>query len=85
MLLFSVVFKGYSGVLLGPGGTVIFCYVLSLFKRIRFVIPTALMDGMAVITEVYDQHRYIPCVAVTVLASVAFTAVSIPIFNKKEI
>ena len=85
MLLFSVILRGYSGVLLGTGGAVIFCYVLSLFKRIRFIIPTTLMDGMAVITEVYEKERYILCVAVTLLISIAFTAVSIPMFNKKEI
>ncbi len=84
-VLFSVLAKGYSGVLLGVGGAVLFSYLLGCLPKASAYVPTSLMNGMTFLTGAETVGEYLPALIITLLLSAACMTVSIPIFNKKQL
>ena len=84
-VLFSVIAKSYVGVLLPTGGCVFAIYLISLIPKLTKYMPTSLMNGMNILTGAVGADEYIPAAVITAVLSVSCIAVSIPIFNKKEI
>lgn len=84
-VLFSVMSKNYSTVLLGTGGFVFVSYLLGLLPKIARYLPTTLMNSGAVMVGAESFSDSIWAVVIASAASIVFIAVSIPIFNKKQI
>ena len=84
-VFFSVLARGFGAVLLGTGGAVLLFYLLSVFKSLANYLPTALMNGMALLTGAIGAEEYLFAAIITASLSVALIAVSVPIFNKKQL
>ncbi len=84
-VLFSTVFKGYSGVLLGTGVCVLLVYLLSLFPNVGDYTPTSLMNSAALLVGTEKEETYVKAIFTAVLTSILALASSIPIFNKKQL
>lgn len=82
-VFFSIISKSSSAVLIGTGGVVFLSYLLEMIPRVRKLCPTRLMN------TAHIAGGNIPDLAlsltVAVVISVACIAVSIPIFNKKQL
>ena len=85
MMLFSVLSKSYSGVLLGTGGSVLAMYIVSLIPKAAKYMPTSLMNGMNLLTGAETAEDFTAAVLVTSVAVIACMALAMPIFNKKQI
>lgn len=84
-VLFSVLTKVYSGVLLGVGGTVMVSYLIGFLPKMAKRVPTALMNSGALMTGIESAGEYFFAWILTLLLSVACIVCSIPLFNKKRI
>ena len=84
-MLFSVLSKSYSGVLLGTGGSVLAMYIVSLIPKAAKYMPTSLMNGMNLLTGAETAEDFTAAVLVTSVAVIACIALAMPIFNKKQI
>ena len=85
LTLFSVLSKGYSGVLLGTGTVVLVSYVLSLLPRLANFMPTSLMNSATLLVGAEKAGDYLPTVVIAVVASILCVGISIPIFHKKQL
>ncbi len=85
MLLFSVLTRSYSGVLLGTGGGVLGLYLLSLFPKLADYMPTTLMQGMSLLTGAVEEGDLVVCSIIAAAASIGFVASGVLLFNKKQI
>lgn len=85
MIVFSTITKSNTGVLTGTGGIVLASYLLSLFPKLKEYLPTVLIDGNSIIYGVAEAKTYAVPLIITVVISVVCFAVSIPIFNKKQL
>lgn len=84
-VLFSVAAKSNTGVLLGVGGTVLLSYLIGLIPKCGKYMPTYLTDGNSLIYGIAEAETYIPSLAVAGAMGAICFAVSIPIFNKKQL
>ena len=84
-LLFSVLFKNYSGVLLLTGATVLFVYLIGLLPKLKYLVPTALMNGNALVFGLENGRDYLEAVVVTLLLCLVSIGASIPIMNQKSL
>ena len=85
MVLFSAVAKSNTGVLLGTGGVVLVSYLIGLLPKCSKYLPTYLTDGNSLIYGLVEAKTYMTSLVITVVASVVCFAISIPIFNKKQL
>lgn len=85
MVLFSVIAKSNTGVLIGTGAIVLIVYLIGLFPTREKYLPTLLSDGYSLIYGLMERNAYIIPIVITVAVSVLCVAFSIPIFNKKEL
>ena len=85
MILFSVVARSYSGVLLGTGGCVFASYLLGLLPKVAKYLPTSLMNSSALLVGAESADEYGKALAVTVVLLFICLVSSAPIFNKKRI
>ena len=85
VMLFSVLLRGYGGVVLGTGATVLGFYLLGLIPKLRYAMPTALMGGAGFLTDAGLAADYIPAFILAAVLTVAAVAVCIPLINKKQI
>lgn len=85
MILFSVIMRNYGGVLLGAGGSVLVCYLLSLIPKLTDHIPTSLMNGMMIAMGTKEAKDFLVAAIIALVASVACIVSSVLIFNKKEL
>lgn len=85
IVLFSVIFKGYVGVLLCTGGVIFAFSVVGFIPKIAEFLPTSLMNTTSLMLGVESPEDYLWTVIITAALSVACIIASIPIFNKKEI
>ena len=85
MVLFSTVSSSNTGVLLGTGGVVLASYLIGLLPKSSKYLPTYLADGNSLIYGLAEVTAYIPSLIIAVTASIICFAVSIPIFNKKQL
>lgn len=83
--LFSTLFRSSSGVILGTGATVLASYLLSLLPKLSELMPTLLMDGTSLIYGYAEAEKYVTALVITSVASVLCFALSIPVFNKKQL
>lgn len=84
-VLFSVISDSNTGVLLGSGAAVLGCVLAGLLPKIGKYLPTHLTDGNSLIYGLAGTESYIAAAAVTAAVSLACFAVSVPLFNKKQL
>lgn len=84
-VLFSVLSKNSSGVLLGTGGLIVISYVLEFFPKLKKSLPTSLMQSGAIMMGAQKAGTYTSAVLLTAALCIACLAVSIPIINKKQL
>lgn len=85
LILFSVIAKSYSGVLLLTGGTVVFSYLISLFPKLTKYLPTALLGTANLLTGAVTPDYYTGAFLVTGILALAMLVAAVPIFNKKQL
>ena len=85
MIVFSTLANANTGVLLGTGGIVLASYLVGLLPKISKYLPTFLADGTSLIYGVAENETYITSIIITATVSIVCFAVSIPVFNKKQI
>lgn len=83
--LFSTLATTNTAVLMGVGGVVFLSSIVSLLPKISKYLPTYLTDGNSLIYGLKESDEYTAAIIITVFITVAAFAVSIPIFNKKQI
>ena len=85
MVLFSVVFSGGTGVLLGTGGVFAASYLVAMVPQIAKFLPTKLMgtSGLLIGAEAVTDYKE-AVVVTTAIIVLAFVA-SVPILNKKKL
>ena len=84
-VLFSTLAKTNTGVLIGTGGVVLVSYLAGLLPKISRYLPTMLADGNSLIYGVKDAKAYGASIVIAVAISLVCLAVSIPVFNKKQL
>ena len=84
-VLFSVLAKSSGAVLAGTGGVVFLSYLLGMVPKIKEYLPTVLTDGNALIYGTVDPGRYTAPLIITIILSILFITLSIPLFGKKEL
>ena len=85
MVLFSTVAKSNTSVLLGTGGVVLASYLVGLLPKCSKYLPTFLTDGNSLIYGLAEAKAYMPSLIIAIAASIICFAISIPIFNKKQL
>ncbi len=84
-VLFSTLSGSGTGVLAGTACAVLASYILSLLPKLREYLPTLLTDGNSLIYGAAEAETYIASAMITLSLTVICFAVSIPIFNKKQL
>ncbi len=84
-VLFSVLSKSSTGVLLGTGGVVFGSYFLSIIPKLGEYLPTRLTDGNSLICGVAEADSYAAALIVVGVTGFASCIASIPLFNKKQL
>ena len=84
-VLFSTLAKSSAAVLLGTGAGAAGAYILTLFPKAKPYSPAVLMDGMSLLTGAQSAEDYAKAIAVCAVTCALLIALSIPVFNKKEI
>lgn len=85
IVFFSAVAKSNIIVLAGVGGSILVSYTVGLLPKIGNYFPTKLTDGTSLIYGISQPKDYVPAILITAGISVICFAVSIPIFNKKQL
>ncbi len=85
MVWFSVLVQSNTGVLLGTGGVVLTSYLIGLVPKCSKYLPTFLTDGNSLIYGLVETKTYMPSLMITIAIGVICFAISIPIFNKKQL
>jgi ABC-2 type transport system permease protein len=85
MMVFSVLSRSYLGVLLGTGGVIAASYAAGLVPKVAKYVPTSLMNSAKLLVGAEKASDYAVTLVITVVLTVFCIAVSIPIFNKKQI
>lgn len=85
LVLFSTIGRANTEVMVGTGGIVFGCYLLSLLQKFTKYLPTFLMDGNALIYGTKDAEDYGISFVITIITVVICVLMSIPILNKKRI
>ena len=84
-VLFSVLSKTSSGVLLGVGGAAVGFYLIGMLPKIKDYSPSSLMQSAGLLAGTEGAGDYLPSVIVAATLCVFSVAVSIPLMNKKKI
>ncbi len=85
LVFFSTVARTGVVVLAGVGGTVFVLSLLDMLPRVNEFLPTRLSYGSSLIYGAATPETYTAALLITVVLTVVFTAVSIPLFNKKQL
>ena len=85
IILSSVLTSSSSGVLLVTGGVVLLSYLIGLLPNIGKYLPTKLIDGNSLIYGLAKSAEYLFAIIITLLITALCFAVSIPLFNKKQL
>ncbi len=85
MILFSAIFSSNTGVLVGTGGVVLASYAIGLIPKVQKYLPTLLLDGNPLLYGTAESKSYVMSIIICVGASIACFALSIPLFNKKQL
>lgn len=84
MVLFSSVAKAYTGVLLGTGGVVLACYLLTFLPEVSSYSPGKLMGSGALLGGKEAIGDYVPALVITLALCVGCVAISIPVQNRRK-
>ena len=82
---FSTLAHSNTGVLMGTGGVFLASYLIGLLPKAAKYVPTLLADGNSLIYGAKGPKEYMVALLITVVAGLACFAVSIPLFNKKQL
>lgn len=85
VVLFSVLVRSNIGVLGWTAGVVAATYLPSLLPKLKEYLPTLLLDSTPLIYGVAQPRDYGWSLGITAASAVVCFAVSIPIFNKKQL
>ena len=85
IVLFSAMAKSNTGVLAGTGSVVLGCYLLSFFSRLKKIMPTMLMDGTSLIYGIAEPKAYTVPLVIAAVAIPVCIAVSVTVFNRKQL
>ena len=85
IILFSAISNANTGVLMGTGSVVLSSYVLSFFPKVSEYLPTLLTDGNSLIYGVAEGRTYWAVLILVSVINVLCFALSIAIFNKKQL
>ena len=83
--LLSVAFLSSGAVLLGTGGIVAASYLLSLVPKLSKYLPTLLTDGTSLIYGMAETEKYIPALWIVGVLTIVGFALSILLFNRKQL
>ncbi len=84
-VIFSTLSKTNVGVLAGTGGMVLACLLLGFLPKLGKCLPTLLTDGTSLIYGVEEAHAYTPPLIVAAVLTSACFALSVPLFNRKQL
>ena len=84
-VLFSALSKSNTGVLAGTGGAVGVLYLIGFVPKAKEYMPTLLTDGNSLIYGSAEPKTYTAAIFITAALCVFCFAVSIPVFNKKQL
>ncbi len=85
VIMFSTVSTSNTGVLIGTGAIVLISYAIGLLPKVNKYLPTRLLDGNSLIYGISEVKEYVAAIIVTVVVTAICFAISIPIFNKKQL
>ncbi len=85
MVLFSTLSSSNTGVLCGTGGVVFASCLLGMLPKLTRYLPTMLTDGNSLIYGLKEPTDYTAALIVGGIFSVASFAVSLTVFNKKQL
>lgn len=85
MVLFSTVAKSNTGALLGTGGVVLVSCLIGMLPKCSKYLPTYLTEGNSLINGLVETKTYMPSLLIAIAIGVICFAISIPIFNKKQL
>ena len=84
-VLFSALFPSNIGVMGCTAGTVLVFYLLSILPKLKEYCPTMLLDGNTLIYGMTQPQDYGWALGLTTILTVVCFAISIPVFNKKQL
>lgn len=84
-VLFSTLSSANTGVLVGTGGVVLASYLAGMIPKVTKYLPTMLTDGNSLIYGTKNPEDYTPALIVACVAAAASFAVSLTLFNKKQL
>lgn len=85
MIFFSTLCSSSSGVLIGTGGVSFALYLVGAIPKVGNYLPTMLTDSVALIYGTKAVGEYILSLIITLVTGALFFAMSIPVFNKKQL
>ena len=85
VILFSTLSNENTGILVGTGGIVLVSSLLSFFPKLSNCLPTSLSDGNSLIYGLVDTDKYTTAFVIAAVTGLTCIALSIPIFNKKQL
>ena len=84
-VLFSTIANSNISVLIGCGGTVLVSHLIGFIPKINKFLPTYLTDGNSLIYGTAEARSYVAAIIISIVLIIVCFAVSIPIFNKKQL
>ena len=85
LVFFSTLSVSSAVVLVGTGGVVFASTLLSMIPKISKYLPTLLSDGNSLIYGTAAAGKYVPALLIATTMCILFFALSIPIFNRKQL
>ena len=85
MVLFSVLSKTSSTVLVGTGTVAFGCYLMGSLPKIKDYVPTMLTNGKSLVYGIAKPETYIAPLLLSISMILVFTVASIPLFSKKKV
>ena len=85
MVLFSTLSTANTGVLVGTGGMVLASSLAGMIPKLSKYLPTMLTDGNSLIYGLKESTDYAAALIVTCVTAAASFAVSLTLFNKKQL
>ena len=84
-VLFSTLSSANTGVLVGTGGMVLASSLAGMIPKLSKYLPTMLTDGNSLIYGTKTPADYTPALIVACVTAAASFAVSLTLFNKKQL
>ena len=85
LVFFSTLSVSSAVVLVGTGGVVFASTLLSMIPKVSKYLPTLLSDGNSLIYGTTAAEKYVPALLIATAMGILFFALSIPIFNRKQL